>query len=115
MKTRKEIDDLKHNWNMDACWDIETTEGFEEHKDELLLHRLTMQEKWSKLYDDELLKFSQRIGTGSQKLELWQRITLKDCVDMICGMSFPFMVKIFGFKEAIHHIHTKMKMEGFDV
>lgn len=40
MKTRKEVDDLKYSWGADPCWDIETTEGFEEYREELLAYRL---------------------------------------------------------------------------
>lgn len=35
-KTNDEIEALKQNWMKDPCWDIEDTEGFEEHKEELL-------------------------------------------------------------------------------
>jgi hypothetical protein len=43
MKTEKEIEDLKANWIKDPCWDIEDTEGFEEHKEELLAYRLQIE------------------------------------------------------------------------
>jgi hypothetical protein len=39
MKTAEEIENLKKSWMRDSCWDIETTEGFEEHHDELLKFR----------------------------------------------------------------------------
>lgn len=39
MKTQTELQKLKTNWLNDPCWDIETTEGFEDHKVELLLFR----------------------------------------------------------------------------
>lgn len=41
MKTRKEIEALKTNWLRDPCWDVEGTEGFEAHHDELLAFRET--------------------------------------------------------------------------
>ena len=40
MKTRKEINELKDKWLKDPCWNIENTDGFEDHHDELLLFRL---------------------------------------------------------------------------
>lgn len=40
LKNPEEIEDLKTNWKNDPCWDIEETEGFEAHKDELLVWRL---------------------------------------------------------------------------
>jgi len=33
------IDELKRQWKDDPIWDIETTEGFEEHRAELLEYR----------------------------------------------------------------------------
>jgi len=39
MKTQTELQKLKSNWLNDPCWDIETTEGFEEHWDELFKFR----------------------------------------------------------------------------
>ncbi len=48
-------------------------------------------------------------------LDMNQRINLKELTDIICGMPFTFMVKVFGLKEAIFHIHSKMRIEGFDV
>lgn len=39
MKTPQEIEDLKASWKRDPCWDIENTEGFEAHHDELLAFR----------------------------------------------------------------------------
>ncbi|WP_368507830.1 hypothetical protein [Bradyrhizobium lupini] len=34
-KTRDEIEHLKRNWLDDPHWDVEHTEGFEDHRDEL--------------------------------------------------------------------------------
>jgi len=31
MKSEQEITALKVNWKSDPCWDIEDTEGFEDH------------------------------------------------------------------------------------
>lgn len=36
VRTRHEIEALKRNWLEDGCWDLEKTEGFEAHHDELL-------------------------------------------------------------------------------
>jgi hypothetical protein len=46
IKTVVEIEELKQNWLSDACWDIETTEGFEDYHDELLAYRLEIEELW---------------------------------------------------------------------
>lgn len=44
MKTQAELKALKDNWLSDPCWDIEDTEGFEEHKEELLKFRKEKEE-----------------------------------------------------------------------
>lgn len=46
MKTSEEIQALKDAWEEDACWDIEDTEGFEEHHDELLAYREQKEAQW---------------------------------------------------------------------
>ena len=38
-KTQEEIEKLKAGWLKDPCWDIEKSEGFEEHEKELLIFR----------------------------------------------------------------------------
>ena len=48
-------------------------------------------------------------------LDLDQRINLKELTNTICGMPFTILVEVFGLKEAIFHIHSKLEMEGFDV
>lgn len=39
-KTVEEIEKLKEGWKKDPCWDIEDTEGFEDHRNELVLWRI---------------------------------------------------------------------------
>lgn len=48
MATKQAIDDLKANWMKDPCWDIEETEGFEEHKEELQAFRLEQEKEWKR-------------------------------------------------------------------
>lgn len=45
MKTLQEVEKLKYDWSLDPNWDIEETEGFEEHKKDLLIFRLTVENK----------------------------------------------------------------------
>lgn len=49
MKTSQEIEGLKINWSNDPIWDIEDTEGFEEHKQELYIYRLEVENKRMRL------------------------------------------------------------------
>ena len=69
MKSQDELNALKADWRMDPIWDIEETEGFEEHYDELLSYRLEMDAQWKKTEDERILKRSQELGIeGNYKL-----------------------------------------------
>ena len=57
MKTREEIDKLKRSWNRDPCWDIEETEGFEDHKQELLEYREQCEAAWEKKNQERKLHY----------------------------------------------------------
>lgn len=48
-------------------------------------------------------------------LSLNQRINLKDCSKLICGMTWEQLLVFFSFKEAITLLHNKLKIEGFEV
>jgi hypothetical protein len=45
-RSPEEIEKLKENWKKDPCWDIEDTEGFEAHREEL--------SAWRKEYEAKL-------------------------------------------------------------
>lgn len=45
-KTRAELDELIVSWRDDPSWELELTDGFEEHKDELLALRLKCEAEW---------------------------------------------------------------------
>jgi len=62
MKTRKEIDELKANWKHDPCWDIEDTEGFELHRDELIAYRQECEARWKSQREQRILKFATPLG-----------------------------------------------------
>lgn len=47
LKSKDEIESLKRNWESGPCWDIEATESFEAHHDELLAYRLKMEAQWA--------------------------------------------------------------------
>jgi len=53
-RTRQDIELLKSNWRSDPCWDIECTEGFEAHTEELKKYRLEMEQKWANARFDEI-------------------------------------------------------------
>lgn len=45
-KTNEEVQALKENWVKDPHWDIEDTEGFEDHKEELIAFRKEQEIEW---------------------------------------------------------------------
>ena len=51
---REEVDQLKAQWAHDPCWDIEYTEGFEEHKEELREYREQKEAQWEKARQDRI-------------------------------------------------------------
>ena len=55
-KSFYEVRELKANWKSDPIWDIEDTEGFEDHKQELLAYRLEMEASWIKQKEERLQK-----------------------------------------------------------
>lgn len=46
MKSQENIQALKDNWSRDPCWSIEDTEGFEEHRTELIAFREEKEAQW---------------------------------------------------------------------
>lgn len=63
MKTTEEIQELKIAWRNDPIWDIEDTEGFEEHYDELLTYRKRVEQKREDQRNRELALKAEKIGT----------------------------------------------------
>ncbi|NIV31898.1 MAG: hypothetical protein GWN58_21155 [Anaerolineae bacterium] len=53
MPTREEIERLKAQWCSDPCWDIEHTEGFEEHEEELREYRESKEAEWDQEAENE--------------------------------------------------------------
>ncbi len=56
------IDELKYQWERDPIWDIEDTEGFEEHHDELLAFRLQKEQEWRDDSERLLREKAERLG-----------------------------------------------------
>jgi hypothetical protein len=48
MKIRTEVEELKAQWAADPCWDLHTTEGFEDYRAELLDYADKMLDLWAK-------------------------------------------------------------------
>ena len=73
MATPEEITSLKAQWCADSCWDLETTEGFEEHKDELLAYRLKKEATWEQARHDKVVVKAEGLGIADH-LELAEYI-----------------------------------------
>jgi hypothetical protein len=61
-RTTEELNALKASWSKDPCWDIETTEGFEDHAGELLAFRKEHEAKWEAQRKEKLDKRMGWIG-----------------------------------------------------
>ena len=48
--SREEVEDLKRQWYRDPAWDIEETEGFEAHRDELTAYHEACRVEWDLAY-----------------------------------------------------------------
>jgi len=69
MKTQEEIDELKRQWEKDPCWDIEDTEGFEDHARDLLAYREQKESEWEKQKQEEIEYIADLLGVpGNVKL-----------------------------------------------
>jgi len=69
MKTREEVENLKANWREDPCWNIEDTQGFNEHKDELLAYRILCESERAEKRSIRLIELSEKLGIpGNTKL-----------------------------------------------
>lgn len=44
-----------------------------------------------------------------------QKINLKDCFKLLCGVEFDSVGRILSFRQRICLVHSKLKMEGFEV
>jgi hypothetical protein len=71
--TREAIEDLKHQWNGDPCWDLEATPGFESVREELLAHGRTMQARWVERNERALQAYATRLGTDNLTLARYVR------------------------------------------
>lgn len=67
IRTAEEIAALKRGWKADPCWDIEDTEGFEAHRDELTAYHLECRAQWDKAREDSYLETAAKAGCPGNK------------------------------------------------
>lgn len=75
-KTDAEILQLQQQWAADPSWDIETTAGFEAHRDMLRECRRQMEAQWAEERRERLLAKAEALGCpGNVKLaESWEML-----------------------------------------
>lgn len=89
MATPEQVELLKRNWRADPCWDIETTEGFEEYRTELLTFAQEWGDRWQEEREERQNKKATQLGCpsnlqlGAYLLILEQRIG--ELEQKICG------------------------------
>jgi len=49
------------------------------------------------------------------QLSIHQRINIKECFEVLCGISWENMGKIFSLRVRITIIYDKLQLEGFDI
>ena len=77
MAKREEIEKLKESWLHDPCWDIEDSEGFEEHREELVAFHKEQDVKWEKKEKD---RKTRRLS----KVQAWTGIYDHNLADVLC-------------------------------
>lgn len=65
--TKEEIHNLKVSWYSDPIWDIEETEGFEDHKEELKAYRMKCEKEWER---KRVSKLEEKANTLKCSIEL---------------------------------------------
>lgn len=61
-KSPEEVEALKANWQCEPCWEIEETEGFEAHYDELREYRLQKEAEWEERSRQALQNYAKKMG-----------------------------------------------------
>lgn len=74
MATPNEIATLKTNWFNDPIWDIEDTEGFEAHYDELKTYHETQRRLWKEARDSEMALKALELGCSPELAAYIQRL-----------------------------------------
>lgn len=68
-QTAEAMSRLKLEWRADPCWDLEETEGFEAHRNELMAYRLECEATWNAEKQARLEKRAELLGCpGNIKL-----------------------------------------------
>ena len=106
-KLRKDIEALKRNWYKDPIFDLEDTEGFEAHREELKQFSKESKEHWKKLAQEKhdrlaakvcFMSFGYTRGKGSYDQDViefeWRGCLVEQCAawdsDRECCGMLPY-------------------------
>lgn len=80
-RTTEEIEALKANWRNDPHWDIEDTEGFELHRDELTAYQKEWEARRKSQQEQRILQFAAPLGLEDNlplaRYLMWQETTIE--------------------------------------
>jgi hypothetical protein len=48
-------------------------------------------------------------------LDIHSKINAKECFEFCCGVKFSDLSYLFSFEERINILHSKLKLDGFDI
>lgn len=92
MKTKEELSKLKIQWRHDPIWDIEETEGFEEHYEELLQYRERIEQKRDEQRAKEIKYKADEIGMpGNTQLAeyiIYMEFRIKDLEEVLRELKY---------------------------
>lgn len=82
-KTEEEIAKLKESWLKDPCWEIEDTEEFEEHREELLAFHEEQESLWKAERLERQIQRGEKVGawTGIYDIDLAQYLFTPDEIE----------------------------------
>ena len=66
---QNDVEQLKVEWLLDPCWDIEDTPGFARYRVELLAYRLEVEEVARRAYHDKVAAFATKLETSFEVAE----------------------------------------------
>ena len=108
----EDIEQLKENWLEDPCRDIETTSGFEYHKEELLQYRFECEKLWKKEQERENEERKKRVREsasrlGIQDINLYKLVLkqietierLESAICSLCNQEFTQAWRILHYRE----------------
>lgn len=90
IQEKVELRNIKRQWASDPCWDIEDTEGFEAHRNELLVYSTEMKREWAEKAQAKLEAKAIELGVpGNVKLAQYV-IRLEDKINKLSEMIDAF-------------------------